>query len=58
MSLETWQSYPAELPVRECEVDGRVLVTTLLDLRMAPATRQLDYPPALRLNIEVDRRTT
>lgn len=56
MSLETWQSYPAELPVRECEVDGRVLVTTLLDLRMA-SPRQLDDLYALRWNIEVDWRT-
>ena len=56
MSLETWQSYPSELPVRECEVDGRVLVTTLLDLRMA-SPRQLDDLYALRWNIEVDWRT-
>jgi hypothetical protein len=44
------------LPVRECEVDKRVLVTTLLDLRMA-SPRQLDDLYALRWNIEVDWRT-
>jgi hypothetical protein len=56
MTLDTWQRYPVELSMRECEVDGRVLVTTLLDPRVA-SPRELDNLYSLRWNIEVDWRT-
>ena len=55
MTLDTWQRYPVELSMRECEVDGRVLVTTLLDARVA-SPRELDDLYSLRWNIEVDWR--
>ena len=53
MTLDTWQRYPVELSMRECEVDGRVLVTTLLDARVA-SPRELDDLYSLRWNIGVD----
>ena len=56
MSAEAYQRYPLTLPIRECELAGRVLITTLLDLRMASA-RELNELYALRWNIEVDWRT-
>ena len=56
MSVEDYQRYPPNLRIRECEVAGRVLVTTLLDPRMVSA-RELDALYALRWSIEVDWRT-
>jgi hypothetical protein len=56
MTPDAWQRYPAELSMRECEVDDRVLVTTLLDPRVA-SPRELDDLYSLRWNIEVDWRT-
>lgn len=56
MSVEDYERYPAALSIRECEVAGRVLVTTLLDPRMA-SPRDLEALYALRWNIEVDWRT-
>ena len=56
MSIERWEGYPAVLNVRECEVHGRTLVTTLLDSNAA-SPRELDALYALRWNIEVDWRT-
>jgi len=56
MSPEDYQRYPPALRIRECEVAGRVLVTTLLDPNFASA-RELDDCYALRWTIEVDWRT-
>jgi len=56
MSIEQWQCYPAALNIREFEVDGRTLVTTLLDPDQA-SPRELDDLYALRWSIEVDWRT-
>ncbi|MDP2794985.1 MAG: transposase [Sulfurisoma sp.] len=56
MSIEDYRRYPLTLRMREVEVDGRVLVTTML----SPTTvmpRALDALYALRWNIEVDWRT-
>lgn len=56
MSIEQWQRYPAALSIREFELDGRTLVTTLLDPdEVSP--RELDDLYALRWSIEVDWRT-
>lgn len=56
MSIEDYQHYPLTLRIRECEVAGRMLVTTLLNPCMASA-RELNDLYALRWNIEVDWRT-
>lgn len=56
MSVERWERYPAALTIREFEVDGRTLVTTLLD-REQVSPRELDALYALRWSIEVDWRT-
>lgn len=53
MSLANYHHCPAMLRMREVEIDGRILVTTLLDPDTV-APRELD---ALRWNIEVDWRT-
>jgi hypothetical protein len=56
MCIEDYQRYPPALRIRECEVAGRMLITTLLNPRMASA-RELNNLYALRWNIEVDWRT-
>ena len=56
MSLDDYVRCPAMLRVREVEVDGRILITTLLDPN-AVTPRKLDALYALRWNIEVDWRT-
>lgn len=56
MSLDDYAYCPAVLRVREVEVDGRILITTLLDPK-AVTPRELDTLYALRWNIEVDWRT-
>lgn len=56
MSVEQYARYPASLSMREVEVDGRIVVTTLLDPHAVPAAA-LDSLYALRWNIEVDFRT-
>lgn len=55
MSAEEYARYPAFISMREVEVDGRILVTTLHD-RFVSA-RALDTLYRMRWNIEVDFRT-
>ena len=56
MSPDDYRYCPAVLRMREVEIDGRILVTTLLDPDTV-APRELDALYALRWNIEVDWRT-
>ncbi len=56
MSAEQYARYPAFITLREVALDGRTLVTTLLDPKFAPA-RQLGLLYKMRWNIEVDFRT-
>ncbi len=56
MSAEQYARYPERLRMREVEVDGRILVTTLLDPHTVSAA-SLDSLYAMRWNIEVDFRT-
>ena len=56
MTAEAYARYPEQLRMREVEVDGRILVTTLLDPETVP-TRAIDSLYAMRWNIEVDFRT-
>ncbi len=56
MSAEQYARYPERLRMREVEVDGRILVTTLLDPQNVSAA-SLDSLYAMRWNIEVDFRT-
>lgn len=56
MSPDDYAHCPAVLRVRELEIDGRILITTLLDPN-AVTPRELDALYALRWNIEVDWRT-
>ncbi len=56
MSAEDYARYPEFITVREVEVNGRILVTTLLDPTAAPA-RALGALYKMRWNIEVDFRT-
>jgi hypothetical protein len=56
MDQQTYAAIPETLRVREVRVNGRVLVTTLLDARLAPAT-ELDRLYGSRWNIEVDLRS-
>lgn len=56
MSAEQWARYPTFLRIREVEVDGRTLVTTLLDVAQV-SPRELDDLYASRWLIEVDWRT-
>ena len=56
MSAEEYACYPEFILMREVEVNGRILVTTLLDSQFAPA-RALDTLYGMRWNIEVDFRT-
>jgi hypothetical protein len=56
MSAEEYARYPAFISMREVEVDGRILVTTLRDSKFVSA-RALDTLYRMRWNIEVDFRT-
>ena len=56
MRAEDYARYPEFIAMRELEVDGRILVTTLLDPGFA-APRALDALYRMRWNIEVDFRT-
>lgn len=56
MSAEEYAGYPEFIEMREVEVDGRILVTTLLDPAFAPAP-MLGALYKMRWNIEVDFRT-
>lgn len=55
MSAEDYAAYPEFITMREIEIDGRILVTTLLDPQYASA-RALRALYAMRWNIEVDFR--
>ena len=56
MSAEEYASYPEFITMREVEVNGRILVTTLLDPTFASA-QALGTLYKMRWNIEVDFRT-
>ena len=56
MSAEEYASYPEFIAMREVEVDGRILVTTLLDPGYVTA-QSLGALYKMRWNIEVDFRT-
>lgn len=56
MSAADYANYPAFITLREVEVNGRVLVTTLLDPTKTTA-RALGALYKMRWNIEVDFRT-
>lgn len=55
MSVELYQAAPKELTVREAKVNGRVLVTTLLDARQV-CKDELDDLYAHRWHVELDFR--
>jgi hypothetical protein len=56
MSAEEYASYPEFITMREVEVNGRILVTTLLDPTVVSA-QALGALYKMRWNIEVDFRT-
>lgn len=56
MSRQEYEGYPRTLVMREVKVNGRVLVTTMLEPCEASA-RELDALYSARWNIEVDWRT-
>ena len=56
MSAQEYARYPEFLAMREVEVNGRILVTTLLDPTFVSA-RALGTLYKMRWNIEVDFRT-
>lgn len=56
MSVEDYRRYPPTLCMRELEIAGRVLVTTMLDPK-ALSPQEIDALYGLRWNIEVDWRT-
>ena len=56
MSTAHYAAYPERLRIREVEIGGRVIVTSLLDPKTAPA-EALNKLYAMRWNIEVDFRT-
>ena len=56
MSEEEYTLYPEFLTMREVEVDGRILVTTMID-PVYVTTQSLDELYNMRWNIEVDFRT-
>lgn len=56
MSAEDYARYPEFITMREVEVNGRILVTTLLDPAIVPAP-SLVALYQMRWNIEVDFRT-
>lgn len=55
MTPEQYQRFPDELTVREVKVDGRVLVTTMLDARQVPKGG-LSELYACRWHVELDIR--
>jgi len=55
MTQEQYRAFPDELTVRELEVQGRVLVTTLLDARKVRKA-ELSQLYAQRWNVELDLR--
>lgn len=55
MSPTQYRAFPDELTVREVEVDGRVLVSTLLDARQVPKG-ELSQLYARRWHVELDLR--
>jgi hypothetical protein len=55
MTPEQYQCYPDELTVREVKVDGRVLVTTLVNARQVPKGELFDLY-ACRWHVELDIR--
>ena len=56
MSAEEYARYPESITMREVEVDGRILVTTLLEPAAVSASA-IDALYKMRWNIEVDFRT-
>lgn len=56
MGVDEYARYPAFITMREVEVNGRILVTTLLDPKHA-SVRDLGALYKMRWNIEVDFRT-
>jgi len=56
MSAEEYASYPESITMREVEVNGRILVTTMLDPKAVTA-QSLGALYKMRWNIEVDFRT-
>lgn len=56
MSKSEYHALPECLQMREAEIDGRVLITTLLDADVT-TPRELSRLYAMRWNIEVDFRT-
>jgi len=56
MSADEYACYPEFITMREVEVNGRILVTTLLDSKFAKAG-ELGALYKMRWNIEVDFRT-
>ena len=55
MTPEHYATFPAEVTVREVEVDGRVLVTTMLDARKVRKA-ELSSLYGQRWNVELDLR--
>lgn len=55
MTPEQYQAFPDELTVREVKVNGRVLVSTLLDARQVPKGELFDLY-ARRWHVELDIR--
>jgi Transposase DDE domain len=55
MTQEQYQAFPDQLTVREVKVEGRVLVTTMLDQRKV-SKGELDKLYARRWNVELDLR--
>ena len=55
MTPEQHQSFPDELTVREVKVDGRVLVTTMVNARQVPKVELFDLY-ACRWHVELDIR--
>jgi len=56
MSAEKYDGYPEFITMREVKINGRILVTTLLDPTFA-SVQSLGALYAMRWNIEVDFRT-
>jgi len=56
MSAEEYAGYPEFITMREVKINGRILVTTLLDPKFA-SVQSLGALYAMRWNIEVDFRT-
>lgn len=54
MTAQQYADFPDELPVREVQVDGQILVTTLLSRKVSKG--ELDQLYARRWNVEVDLR--